>query len=237
MATSPVNSPVTQAYGVNCGYYSQFNLKLRNGTSCHEGWDYAAPYGTPVRAAHSGTVRYRGALGNYGNYVGLQHDSGYGTGYSHLSSFNVSNGQRVNEGDVIGYVGSTGNSTGPHLHFNYYRQYGTWVYDNPNELFGVQSEQMDAAAKTAYENRIKELEADVKRVTELFNQSNYKLAEREYLWRGIKPTDAQRREWITVHPVDTIVNGITQKTGIPLTAPNAAQQKLSDIEALIHKEN
>lgn len=134
MATQPTVGPISQNYGANCAYYSQFHLTLRNGTSCHEGKDWAAPVGTAVRASHGGTVRYAGWLGNYGNYVGIQAPNGSGTGYAHLSQINVSSGQNISEGQVIGKVGNTGNSTGPHLHFNYFRQYGTWVYDNPDEL-------------------------------------------------------------------------------------------------------
>lgn len=135
MATRPVSCPVTQGYRANCSYYAKFNLKLRDGSSCHEGIDYGCKCGTEVKAAHAGTVRYAGNLGNYGNYIGIQASDGSGTGYAHLYTIAVKVGQQVAEGQVIGTVGSTGNSTGCHLHFNYYRQYGVWVYDNPDELF------------------------------------------------------------------------------------------------------
>lgn len=146
MASQPVAGVVSRAYGANCAYYSQFNLKLRTGSSCHEGKDWAAPVGTPIRAAHGGTVRYAGWLGNYGNYVGIEAPDGSGTGYAHLNTINVSPGQNITEGQVIGTLGNTGNSTGPHLHFNYFRDYGSWVYDNPEELLngagmGVPEEQ------------------------------------------------------------------------------------------------
>lgn len=148
----PLDNPiVSQNYGDNCSYYKQFNLKLRNGSSCHEGVDFVCKAGTPVKAAHSGTVRFVGTIGNYGNYIGLQHDKGYGTGYAHLSRFNVSVGQRVNEGDVIGYAGYTGNvyppgPAGAHLHFNFYRQYGVWVYDNPAEILGITERKLEQMA-------------------------------------------------------------------------------------------
>lgn len=86
--------------------------------SWHDGIDIAAPTGTPVLAADSGMVVYRGWSGNYGNLVQIDHGGGkMVTWYAHLSGFNVSLGQQVNKGDVIGYVGNTGYSTGPHLHF------------------------------------------------------------------------------------------------------------------------
>ena len=86
--------------------------------SWHPGIDIATPQGTPIHAADSGTVVFTGWYGNYGNAVLV--DLGHGkviTLYGHLSAFAVDEGQQINKGDVIGYVGSTGYSTGPHLHF------------------------------------------------------------------------------------------------------------------------
>ncbi len=83
----------------------------------HTGSDYAAPAGTEVVAASGGTVTAAGFNGPYGNQITIQHDDGTQTTYSHLSELNVSVGQSVSVGDRIGAVGSTGNSTGPHLHF------------------------------------------------------------------------------------------------------------------------
>lgn len=83
----------------------------------HTGLDFAAPSGTPVQAAASGKVVSSGYAGAYGNRVVIQHGSGVETTYNHLSSISVSPGQKVSTGQRIGRVGSTGNSTGPHLHF------------------------------------------------------------------------------------------------------------------------
>ena len=82
----------------------------------HPGLDIAAPSGTTVTAA-AGTVIMAQWYGGYGNYVLIDHGSGYSTGYGHLSAIYVSNGQSVSRGQAIGAVGSTGQSTGPHLHF------------------------------------------------------------------------------------------------------------------------
>lgn len=87
----------------------------------HRGTDYAASYGTPIRAVTDGFVAFAGRSGGYGNFVKLQHRDGIGTGYGHMSRIAVSSGTRVVRGQVIGYVGSTGFSTGPHLHFEVYR--------------------------------------------------------------------------------------------------------------------
>ena len=85
--------------------------------SCHTGWDIAAPQGTPIVAADSGSVATISKGGAYGNAVMIAHGSGMVTFYAHMSSISVAVGQVLNKGDVIGSVGSTGWSTGPHLHF------------------------------------------------------------------------------------------------------------------------
>ncbi len=86
----------------------------------HNGEDVGAPSGTPILAADSGTVMMATYNGGYGNYVMIDHGGGQGTGYAHMTSFAVSAGQTVTQGQVIGYVGSTGLSTGPHLHYETY---------------------------------------------------------------------------------------------------------------------
>lgn len=88
-----------------------------NGNNFHGGIDLAAPIGTPVRAARSGRVERAGWWGSYGNVVVLNHGDGSETRYAHLSAVLVAPGDSVRQGDVVGTVGSTGASTGPHLHF------------------------------------------------------------------------------------------------------------------------
>ncbi len=83
----------------------------------HAGVDISAPSGTPIHAADGGTVRFAGWMGGYGNYTCIQHTSSMSTCYGHQSSIGVSSGQHVGKGQTIGAVGSTGHSTGPHLHF------------------------------------------------------------------------------------------------------------------------
>jgi len=83
----------------------------------HHGVDYAAPYGSPVYAVAEGVVKYAGWLGGYGKTVIIKHSNGFETLYGHLSSILVKAGDRVGQGHMIGRVGSTGLSTGPHLHF------------------------------------------------------------------------------------------------------------------------
>jgi murein DD-endopeptidase MepM/ murein hydrolase activator NlpD len=87
----------------------------------HQGIDLAAPYGTPIVAASDGVVRFAGWHGGHGNFVQIAHAGGMGTGYGHMSRYVVHPGQSVRQGQLIGYVGSTGLSTGPHCHFEVYR--------------------------------------------------------------------------------------------------------------------
>jgi murein DD-endopeptidase MepM/ murein hydrolase activator NlpD len=116
---------------------SRFNLSRRhpvlNRIRAHRGVDYAAPTGTPVRAAGEGRVRFVGQQGGYGNVIELEHGSGVITVYGHLSRFatNLKRGQRVPLGTVIAYVGSSGLATGPHLHYEY-RVRG--VHKNPQTV-------------------------------------------------------------------------------------------------------
>jgi murein DD-endopeptidase MepM/ murein hydrolase activator NlpD len=83
----------------------------------HEGIDIAAPTGTPIAAVASGTVIHAGWMGGYGNLVVIDHGNGLATAYGHQSSIAVGSGTYVSQGQTIGYVGNTGYSTGPHLHF------------------------------------------------------------------------------------------------------------------------
>jgi len=104
---------------------SNFNPNRRhpvlNTLRAHKGVDYAAPSGTPVKAAGNGKVIFRGIKGGYGNVIILQHGGNITTLYAHLSRFDRSarNGMRVRQGSVIGYVGQSGLATGPHLHYEY----------------------------------------------------------------------------------------------------------------------
>lgn len=86
----------------------------------HLGTDFGAPTGTPVRAVGDGVVAQAGPAGGHGNFVKLDHDGPYASSYSHLSRIAVRRGQKVEQGAIVGYVGSTGLSTGPHLHFQFW---------------------------------------------------------------------------------------------------------------------
>ena len=83
----------------------------------HEGVDVAANTGTPIMASDDGTVGYAGWKGGYGYLVTMDHDGGFQTRYAHCSYIGVKPGQKIKQGQVIGAVGATGNTTGPHLHY------------------------------------------------------------------------------------------------------------------------
>jgi murein DD-endopeptidase MepM/ murein hydrolase activator NlpD len=100
----PCDGVVVSGYGMRWG-------------RLHEGIDIGCAYGAPNRAAAAGTVIYSGWLGGYGNLVVVDHGSGLSTAYAHASSLLVGVGQQVSQGDTVSLVGSTGNSSGPHLHF------------------------------------------------------------------------------------------------------------------------
>ncbi len=93
-------------------------------TRMHRGVDFAAPRGTPIYAAGNGTIVHAGRNGGYGNYIRIRHNGNYETAYGHMRALarGMRVGRRVNQGQVIGYVGTTGRSTGPHLHYEILRQ-------------------------------------------------------------------------------------------------------------------
>jgi len=110
----PVPGPITSNYGLRMHPILRYSRM-------HRGLDFRASYGTPILAAIDGTVSRVGWAGGYGRQIRINHPNGLSTSYSHMSRFAVSPGARVRQGQVIGYVGSTGLSTGPHLHYEMYR--------------------------------------------------------------------------------------------------------------------
>jgi murein DD-endopeptidase MepM/ murein hydrolase activator NlpD len=92
---------------------------ITNDKRAHKGIDYAAPTGTPVRTVGDGVVEFAAMQRGYGNVIEIKHRDGKSTLFAHLSRIGVKKGQRVAQGDIIGAVGSTGFSTGPHLHFEF----------------------------------------------------------------------------------------------------------------------
>lgn len=133
-------------------------------TRMHKGVDFAAPTGTPIYAAGDGVVVMAGRNGSYGNYVRIRHNREYQTAYAHMSRIarGIREGVRVRQGQVIGYVGSTGRSTGPHLHYEVLRA-GRQV--NPLEIAGTVAQRLEGEALKIFRRKVAEVDALRHRLT------------------------------------------------------------------------
>ncbi|RVQ67725.1 M23 family metallopeptidase [Croceicoccus ponticola] len=132
---APTNGAITSRYGMR-------RHPILNYKRMHAGVDFRARTGQPIYAVSDGSVNYAGRHGGHGNYIRINHGGGLQSAYAHLSRFAVSNGQRVRRGQVIGYAGSTGLSTGPHLHYELYR--GGRSIDPLSVQFVVRAQLSDA---------------------------------------------------------------------------------------------
>jgi murein DD-endopeptidase MepM/ murein hydrolase activator NlpD len=151
---SPIDSVrVTSRYG------KRFHPVLKR-MKLHAGVDYGAPTGTPVRAVANGRVVHAGWKGANGKLVSIRHANGYLTHYAHLSRINVRNGQRVKKKDIIGKVGNTGRSTGPHLHFGM-KQHGRYV--NPLEIDFERGTPLRGGEKSRFLAEVGELKGQLSR--------------------------------------------------------------------------
>ena len=138
---------------------SRFGLRLHpilGYFRMHKGQDFRASTGTPILAATDGKVVAAGRAGGYGNQVRIAHAGGLMTSYSHMSRISARVGERVRQGEVIGYVGSTGLSTGPHLHYELYRN-GKNI--NPASVKYITRAQLSGAELAAFKAKLKNLMA------------------------------------------------------------------------------
>lgn len=143
----PVAGHITSGFGMRFHPILQF-MKM------HKGMDIGAPYGSPIHAAADGIVTFAGRNAGYGNFVKLSHGGGLASGYGHMSRIAVAPGTRVRQGQVIGYVGSTGLSTGPHLHYELWKN-GTSV--NPKTISFSTVQQLTGAALRQFRARVASL--------------------------------------------------------------------------------
>ncbi len=123
LASTPAIQPVSNSdlKRVASGYGYRIDPIYKT-TRFHAGLDFTAPQGTPIYATANGTIKIAGNQGNgYGNHVVINHGYGYETLYGHMFRVKARAGQRVNRGEIIGYVGSTGKSTGPHCHYEVHK--------------------------------------------------------------------------------------------------------------------
>lgn len=145
--TQPVYGRMTSGFGMR-------RHPLLGYSRFHQGVDFGAGHGSPIYAVSSGVVRYAGRYGGYGNHIRLDHGGGMVTSYSHLSRYAIAPGARVAQGQVIGYVGSTGLSTGPHLHFEVYRA-GRAV--NPRGVAFASTSLLDGKELAQFRTRLREM--------------------------------------------------------------------------------
>jgi murein DD-endopeptidase MepM/ murein hydrolase activator NlpD len=145
----PVNGNITSNFGMRrhpvLGYMRM-----------HAGVDFGAPYGAPIFAVSEGIVSYAGRKGGNGNYVQITHNASLATGYSHMSRITAQPGQQVRRGQIIGYVGSTGLSTGPHLHYSLFRN---GVAINPLSITFVQRAQLSGSNLADFRARLSRLKS------------------------------------------------------------------------------
>ena len=143
----PVAAPVTSGFGLRVHPILRF-------ARMHRGIDFGAHSGAPVHAAADGRVSGAGWAGGYGRQVRLVHGGGIATSYSHLSQIVAEDGAMVRKGQLIGYVGSSGLSTGPHLHYEVYRG---GVAVNPMSVRFTSGPALDANSVAALKARVKSL--------------------------------------------------------------------------------
>jgi murein DD-endopeptidase MepM/ murein hydrolase activator NlpD len=145
----PTNGRVTSSYGMR-------RHPILGYKRMHSGIDFGGGYGAPIHAVSDGVVTIAGRTGGFGNYVKLNHGGGLGTGYGHMSRIAVRAGQHVSRGQVLGYIGSSGLSTGPHLHYELYRN-GHAV--NPTSVAFVTKAQLEGKELADFRARIRQLTA------------------------------------------------------------------------------
>jgi murein DD-endopeptidase MepM/ murein hydrolase activator NlpD len=146
---APVNGHITSGYGMR-------RHPILGYVRMHAGIDFGAAWGSPIYAVNDGIVSFAGRHGGHGNYVRLEHGGGLGTGYGHMSRIAVAPGTRVRAGQVLGFVGSSGLSTGPHLHFEVYKG-GATV--NPLSVSFTVKAQIDTKQRDALKARLFQLKA------------------------------------------------------------------------------
>ncbi|HJU76669.1 MAG TPA: M23 family metallopeptidase, partial [Sphingomicrobium sp.] len=123
-------------------------------TRMHKGMDFRAGYGTPILAASDGRIARAGWAGGYGRQVMINHAQGYATSYSHMSRIAIQPGQYVRRGQLIGYVGSTGLSTGPHLHYELHKN-GRAI--NPSSVRYASQALLRGPELASFRNRLRRL--------------------------------------------------------------------------------
>ncbi len=145
----PVPGAITSSFGMR-------RHPLLGYMRMHSGLDFHAGYGEPIYAVTDGVIAFAGRKGGYGNYIEIAHAGNLTTGYGHMSRFATSSGQRVRQGQIIGYIGSTGLSTGPHLHYEM-RRGGIAI--NPLSISFTSRAQLSGSPLASFRNRLAQLKS------------------------------------------------------------------------------
>jgi murein DD-endopeptidase MepM/ murein hydrolase activator NlpD len=148
MLGAPVSGHITSGFGMR-------RHPILGYVRMHSGIDFAASWGSPIYAVNDGIVNYAGWHGGHGNYVRIDHGGGISTGYGHMSRIAVSPGMAVRRGQVIGYVGSTGLSTGAHLHYELYR--GNLTVDPMSVRMLIRRQTLDSGQLAAFKARLQQM--------------------------------------------------------------------------------
>lgn len=148
MMAMPANGRMSSNFGVR-------RHPILGYSRMHKGIDIAAPHGAPVYAAADGVVKIAGRASGYGNLIRIDHSAGNASAYGHLSRIHVRPGQRVRKGQNIGAVGSTGMSTGPHLHYEWYRN-GRAV--NPRSVSFSSTSQLTGSDMNAFRTQLRRMQ-------------------------------------------------------------------------------
>lgn len=132
LLVSLVVSPLTASAFVETSAFGWRTHPIDGEEKFHTGVDLGAEYGTPIGAIWAGSIAFAGEYGGYGNVVFIEHADSVVTVYGHCAELTVVAGQKIEQGDLIGYVGSTGYSTGPHLHLELWRN---GQYEDPLSIW------------------------------------------------------------------------------------------------------
>ncbi len=179
-------SLVTAAYRMPLDHVhvnSSYGMRLHpiSGTwRMHAGTDFKANTGTPVYAITTGKVKFAAWNGGMGKEVEIKHDNGFTSVYAHLNSISVSRGATVKKGQRIGGVGSTGYSTGPHLHFGLKNSKNSWI--NPSNIKMISTAKLSGNRLTSFKNQVSKIREMVKQFEKTSHQPN-ELTKHEKLLR------------------------------------------------------
>jgi len=234
--------PFENEYKITSPFGNRQNPFATGGIEFHDGVDFATPAGTPILAATDGLVTLAKFSTLWGNYVEITEGAEIMTRYAHLNSFNVTIGQRVTAGAVIGYAGSTGRSTGAHLHFGV-AKYGTFVNPMPfleinddedmfkkNLINAIKNSNLDAETKRLNENAVFQNDPNYL-VAFLGTEARNQLVVKDAALTLLKgQLDAERNKPLQIKDCTLEIQKVIQETETKYT------QKITDLSQMLENE-